>query len=459
MLPSGTSTHSHRFTTAPPRHPMTSPPDVPDPAPGSPLRPTWRAEALVLLALAIVSTLLFHFTNWDMTAARWFYVPGPALGKACWPHLRDPLWFFFYHSAPWITGVLAFGAIGTLLAGSLKPRFRRYRIHAVFILLTVALGPGVLVNSVFKDHWGRPRPCQVEEFGGHYQYHSVLEKGTAGRGKSFPCGHSSVGFAYCVFYFLWRRKRPAWAWTALGLSVFLGMLMGFGRMAAGAHFLSDVLWSGYIPFGTALALYYFVLRIPQKEAVHAGAVEIQPPGPWRRAAVIGGYSAVGVATAFVLLLASPVYEDIDWVTPPHMTAPILEIQAPKANVRVLFPDSTKGLALIRVTGTVRGFGLPGHKIRARLDQSALPERVRFRVTQDGTFTELECDLTVTVHPDYVPDIRVAVEHGDIEFVASETPPGTKTIRVATAEGTVNWPESGALDAARQAGAGQPAGDG
>ena len=28
----------------------------------------------------------------------------------------------------------------------------------------MALGPGLMVNTIFKDHWGRPRPVMLEVF-------------------------------------------------------------------------------------------------------------------------------------------------------------------------------------------------------------------------------------------------------------------------------------------------------
>ena len=45
-----------------------------------------------------------------------------------------------------------------------------------------------------------------------------------------------------------------------------GLALGLGRMAAGGHFLSDVVWSAILALGIAHALYYHVLRIPRVEA-------------------------------------------------------------------------------------------------------------------------------------------------------------------------------------------------
>ena len=37
---------------------------------------------------------------------------------------------------------------------------------ALFLIATLALGPGLLTNVILKDHWGRPRPIDVRQFGG-----------------------------------------------------------------------------------------------------------------------------------------------------------------------------------------------------------------------------------------------------------------------------------------------------
>ena len=37
---------------------------------------------------------------------------------------------------------------------------------AVFLILSYALGPGLLVNVALKDNWGRPRPGHITQFGG-----------------------------------------------------------------------------------------------------------------------------------------------------------------------------------------------------------------------------------------------------------------------------------------------------
>ena len=36
----------------------------------------------------------------------------------------------------------------------------------IFLIATIAIGPGLIVNLGFKDHWHRPRPVHTQEFGG-----------------------------------------------------------------------------------------------------------------------------------------------------------------------------------------------------------------------------------------------------------------------------------------------------
>ena len=64
-----------------------------------------------------------------------------------------------------------------------------------------------------------------------------------------------MGFFWFVpaIYF-WPRSRNM-AWGLIGLALLHGGLMGFGRMAQGAHWPSDVFWSAGIVYVSAWILY------------------------------------------------------------------------------------------------------------------------------------------------------------------------------------------------------------
>ena len=58
----------------------------------------------------------------------------------------------------------------------------------------LVIGPGVIVNGVFKPYWGRPRPHSTIPFGGEQEFLPVFQKGCDQDNASFPCGHASMSF-------------------------------------------------------------------------------------------------------------------------------------------------------------------------------------------------------------------------------------------------------------------------
>ena len=102
-------------------------------------------------------------------------------------------WLFEFGQGPAIA--MASGAFVVLIGSWLRPVWVPYRRACLVLVLTVLLGPGLVVNSVLKPYWGRPRPRQVAMFGGVQAYHPWWQPGGYGSGKSFPSGHAAMGFA------------------------------------------------------------------------------------------------------------------------------------------------------------------------------------------------------------------------------------------------------------------------
>ncbi len=153
--------------------------------------------------LFILSPWVFHKFNLDIRLQMLFYT-------------SDKGWFLA-HVQPWKAlnnyGVLPgrlliiisiFAFIRTLI----YPNLRRYRKHFLLIILTSALGAGILVDVFLKPAWGRPRPNQTVMFGGEQAYRPVHLPGGFGRGVSFPSGHSS----FCIIFvtLLVFKKRSPW---------------------------------------------------------------------------------------------------------------------------------------------------------------------------------------------------------------------------------------------------------
>jgi lipid A 4'-phosphatase len=145
------------------------------------------------------------------------------------------------------------------LRGQGRETWRARRPAALFLALSLLLGPGLMVNVVFKDHWGRARPAQVTEFGGNAGFTPAwVISHQCERNCSFVCGDASLGYAMLAIAFVSRRPR---FWFASALV--LGSALGLMRMGQGGHFLSDVVFSFYSVYFTAWALWRFMTRAGQ----------------------------------------------------------------------------------------------------------------------------------------------------------------------------------------------------
>jgi len=214
-----------------------------------------RYELLVWFAVVCSTSVLFWCTDLDYRVAQMFYQAGPAAQH--WPYQQlQPVKILYDYAFPFCV-VVGLSLLSISILGHWHAYTRRYRRKALYILLVILLGPGLVVNLIFKDHWGRPRPVHVQEFGGQYAYVPPLKPGNT-PDKSFVCGHCSVGYAFFVLYFLSQSHKVMY----FVLTLALAWTLGITRMTAGGHFLSDVLWSGYVMFLVAHALYYgWFLRI------------------------------------------------------------------------------------------------------------------------------------------------------------------------------------------------------
>ncbi len=206
--------------------------------------------ALVALALAGL-TVVIWLTGLDLRLAG--LVVGP---DGSWPGVGRMPWSMLYHWAPVPAFVLAGVSLVLLLAGIRVARWRKFRRDALFLILLLALGPGLLVNVVLKDHVGRARPREVVQYGGSHAFTEIWQPGDTGRNSSFPSGHASVAFFLLAPWFVLRGRNRTLALAFLVGGILFGMAVGWARILQGGHFLSDVLWAGGLVYlvGAVLAL-------------------------------------------------------------------------------------------------------------------------------------------------------------------------------------------------------------
>lgn len=222
-------------------------------APGPLIGPTFVAgwPTAWPIAALIGVTLLFRYSPLDLWISGLFFDPM----SRRWQWFYTPVCTWFYRGGIYPPFVLAFCGVALGLYGLLAPRRSERLLRAgTFLWVAFLIGPGIIVNCGFKDLWGRPRPHQVEQFGGRHQFVPV---GTPSeqqpQNSSFPSGHAAVAFFLIAPAFIVDRRRPVLSRGLLIAGLTFGTAMSTVRVVQGGHFASDVLWSGAIVYLTCVA--------------------------------------------------------------------------------------------------------------------------------------------------------------------------------------------------------------
>jgi lipid A 4'-phosphatase len=204
-----------------------------------------RTGLLVALAIAaIVGTIFGIYPKLDLDLVAPFYNPH---GLGFWMRV-DPVASALRDVARLTITILVAPAVLAVLGKLVLPR-RPMLIPgraAVLMIATLALAPGVLANLVLKDHWGRPRPIDVTEFGGDEHFVAWWDpRGDCPDNCAFVAGEPSGAFWTLAPAML---VPPAWRALATGAALVFGAGIGFIRFAAGGHFFTDVVFSGVFTF-------------------------------------------------------------------------------------------------------------------------------------------------------------------------------------------------------------------
>lgn len=335
-------------------------------------------EFYFIIGLCFISALVGWNASLDMELASLYY--SPSTPDNLWPEKDLALWKFFYHAAPIITGGILLPSIIIYVMSYISKSMAKYRRYAAYVFLSALMGPGILINTIFKPYWGRPRPRQVLELGGHEKMHAYWQKGIAGNGYSFPCGHSSVGFALVSLAFLLKRKRPKAAVAVFAGSFGLGMVMGVGRMADGAHFFSDVLWSAVMSYIPAYYLYY-------KMKLYEDFTK-EFKADYRKAAWQG--SILFAALLVGVAVATPYKGELKLTSEKKNIALNIDV----ANIKIAIDDSQA--ESFRIEGKSRGFGFPKSKM---LNNWSGDRVSTLNIFKNGYFSDYEANFKVWVRSD------------------------------------------------------------
>lgn len=220
-------------------------------------------EFLLSVIILAVATALIAHNGADLAISSRFYINGG------WPIGEQFPWKLLYRIDRTPAILLAFAGLVAAIIG-MRNSIKRHLVRpGLFLVILLILGPGLLVNSVFKEHWGRPRPREVIELGGVKPFHHPWQPGLSGKGRSFPSGHSSAAFYLIAPFFVYRRSRPNLARGCLAGGLIFGIFMSYARIAQGGHFLSDCLWALGMVWLTSLILAE-IMKIDRSPAQSVG---------------------------------------------------------------------------------------------------------------------------------------------------------------------------------------------
>jgi lipid A 4'-phosphatase len=226
----------------------------------------------------------------DLWASGLFYEPGRGFPLAGWAPVA-----LLHAAIPYLAALIGLAGLALVALGARRTwRGLDWRAGA-FLALALALGPGLVVNTIFKDHWGRARPAEIVQFGGSAKFsRPFVPSDQCRRNCSFPSGDPSVGFVLSAAGML--IAAPGRRRAVIAGAVALGALIGVARVAAGAHFLSDVIASGFLTFAATWLLHRWIVVSDGLSSLARALVD--PPPALRRFAVLLALDAALVIASY-----------------------------------------------------------------------------------------------------------------------------------------------------------------
>ncbi len=197
-----------------------------------------RAQPLVATAtlLVLVSLLFVAWPGLDLAVSALFFDPAEGFSaqrSAVQGAVRE-----IGSIAVWVVG-LALAAPPLIKLVAPDSRLLVTPRASLFGLGGLILGPGLIVNGILKEFWGRARPREITEFGGEAVFSQAWAiSDQCARNCSFVSGEASSAFWLVSLAFVVPRH---WRTTILATTLVIAVAVSFTRLTFGGHFLSDVL--------------------------------------------------------------------------------------------------------------------------------------------------------------------------------------------------------------------------
>ena len=352
----------------------------------------------LILALFFIS-LVFHIFRLDPKFSALFF--DAQLG---WLHKEEQHWLWLYKwgTVPGI--LLTLTSLIGWFASYFVGKLRSYRRYFLLVFLTAIIGGGIIVNGLLKDYWGRPRPRQTIEFNGLWEYKQVCEPGIPGKGKSFPCGHCTMGYLFTILLFV-RRKNKLIAYIGGGFGFGYGILISMARIVQGGHFLQDTIWSLGVLWLTATVLHYFVIKGEEQRE------EQLFEGSFTKKMTFG----MATAVALTLIVAAVMTRRPYFRSYNHQI--VIKEETNQLKIKSNFEWEAdkiywdKGSSRAYVKVDARGFGLPNvlHNFYSTHTWSKNKLELHFEIYKKGYYSELNHRVSLHLPEVFKETLKIEIE--------------------------------------------------
>lgn len=213
------------------------------------------ATVWLLGATLAVSALFVAIPALDLWVAAQFWDEGRGTWRGNVPAfvlLRDIARTSTYLVA---TAALFMMVAAFVLRGAMASGWRVW----AFLVSTVLVGPGLIVNGFLKSQSGRARPANLSEFGGSSEFTPAYQfTDQCLQNCSFVSGEASMMAAVAIplLALSMPQLSSPGRWLAVSTGVMAMAGTGMLRVMKGRHFLSDVVLAVLFTALVALLLYW-----------------------------------------------------------------------------------------------------------------------------------------------------------------------------------------------------------
>lgn len=205
---------------------------------------------IALLAFSILLAIVFIiFPQIDISVSKLFFNNK----EGFYYHDHKIIMFLYYNAYSLAVFMCAGSVIYSLMIHNASKSFNlREFVKPIYLLLVMLFGPGVITHTIFKDFFHRARPLDIVEFGGDRIFTGpFVISNQCEVNCSFTSGHAATGFMLISLAFLFKGYKRH---VLMTFAIFMGFVQGMARVIQGKHFLSDIIYAGFICYFTAYIL-------------------------------------------------------------------------------------------------------------------------------------------------------------------------------------------------------------